>query len=245
MSKPILLLLFVLVSLGASAQNTGYEGKHFLAKFDLASMAISSRPAFTVEAVAGRTFSISLGYAFSSSTSYPQNYPASAYPYIATAPINPLGANASFSENAFIAEIRIYGNKIIPAPKGTYVFFHVEAGSGTASGQYYANLTDANNYNLDIKNYNYSSLSIQQYSGGIGYQEIFGGRVVLDVSAGLVGTSITTSEDAQNSPKILSNIASQFGPTLNFSGANTSSFNYPRTGTFGCVISVKLGALLF
>lgn len=257
--RRILFTLLILTSaFGSYAQNTGYEGKHFIIKTDLASLVLEKRPSFGLEMILSRTFSITGGMAFGS-YEITQDYPSGIYPVASFFDANYLASQpkAQVKENTFFGEIRIYSNPIIPAPRGTYMFLNYQKSTATVDGTYYKPLvmepdTEIYGYPYYKENsrvfvpYHYTEVDIKRYTFGMGFQDIYARRIAVDFHFGLCFSDVSTSE-APNSDRILSGIATRIGPNLvNLSPSNSSSeSNGYRSGTFGLSFALKVGYLLF
>jgi hypothetical protein len=258
-----LLLAFTYTS---KAQYRGFSGKRFVVKTTI--MDGKYVPCRNVEAEFGltRRLSISLGYQFYESNKVGQRLDGGQKLYYNDNSLYNSGLNehpypSNFENKAYVRTstiyymVKVYTNKILPAPNGFFFYWQNGFGKGTFSG---------NNYdpNVGVVPFVETKVPIMNYGFGIGNQVIIGKLITLDLLFGFSGAVVkdngTGSQYNTNliAPHWGSNLfsytsATSLKPPLTGSGYYSSdgltSYDQlkPRSGSFGMDFRIKLGLLLF
>lgn len=196
------------------AQVSGYKGKRFILKTDLASVALERGYTFELESMLLRDFAISIDYASRAKLNFndKQN----------------LTDTLSYRGNTAGLKLRFYVNKGVPGPVGVYTFLSFRYGSVDID----ANYNPDSRYVPRVQSYEKQRFS--QYGLGWGIQKVFADRISLDT-----GWTFFVSHFDYYGP-LPAHVARSYGENLFLLN---KLFGYEEDH-FGISIHVSVGVLL-
>lgn len=256
MKKALFLLLFVGYLFSSNAQYGGFIGKRFMVKTTLFDGKYTPVRNAELEFSVFRNLSISFGYQFFESDNVGQRVKKSMN-FNSDVLGSVLGVPAGFNERAYLKSntfyyiLKFYPNRMLPAPRGFYLYWQNGYGKADVSG-IGVNDADGPYHFVEYK------LPVMTYGFGIGRQFFLNKFTTLDLSLGFSGALI--KDNGSGSQYNTSLVAPFWGSNLfSFTSLNKlplSSYdnnNYTlnadelkrKNDSFGMDLRIKLGFLLF
>lgn len=265
MKKAIAILILSLsTSTLLMAQYGGFAGKRVALKTTLFDGKYTPLRNIEAEVALGRRFSISLGYQFFGSNKVGQRLDGDRPVYVSSnfsSDFVQQPLPSSFEKKAYVQTsniyymLKVYSNKVLPAPRGFFFYWQNGFGKGTFSG---------NNYDpyIGVSPFIESGVPVMNYGFGLGSQGIINKRITIEFLLGFSGTVVKSNgKNSQINTNLITphwgsnlftfNSMASLKPPLSGSGyfiyEGIGSYEQlrPRSSSFGMDFKVKVGFLLF
>lgn len=235
--KGVYLILIALLPCISYAQTSGYQGKRFCLKADIANLFLKREVNISAEYALLRQVSLEGGFLFTD-THYKQNIVGYEKFYKVPSP-----DKASVKDIQIHAKLKIYHSNVIPAPKGSYTFIGYNYGRATVKGNYFI-YSNQNPKLHEYLQYVYPNVRSSNITGGFGYQDILFDVLMIDfglgISFGTLNAVGKTDTDTQAYNTNMNAFANKYGTNLSF-----GQWQLNKSGGFGLATYLKIGVLLF